>query len=277
MGLGYALGWYWQHKRQLLRPVHEEPPLVWTERDRQAWQLVEARAQAAPKLTPDQLTDAAFYLQTGQELALELARFYHPGAADPLGSRTVPEVLAVVELAAHDLAEMVDEYLPGGHLLTIRNWQRAKQATDWYQTASKAYWVISALFSPVNTGLRYAASQVGLSRPLEQLQNNLLVWFYTAFLHRLGTYLIELDSGRLRVGAQRYRELRRQHEQPAAAEGVAPPARVTITVLGQVKAGKSSLINALLGDQRARTAGVPATDRIKSSGLEPAGGGRRRV
>ena len=40
----------------------------------------------------------------------------------------MPEILAVVELAAHDLAEMVDRYLPGGHLLTIRDWQRAKKA-----------------------------------------------------------------------------------------------------------------------------------------------------
>ena len=46
------------------------------------------------------MTDFAFYVQTGQDMALELARFYHPGAADPLGERTVPEVLAVIELAA---------------------------------------------------------------------------------------------------------------------------------------------------------------------------------
>jgi uncharacterized protein len=278
MALGYGLGWYWQHKRQLLRPVDFGAPLIWTDRDRQAWQLVEARAQQAQKVNPDQLTEIDFYVKTAQEMALELARFYHPGAADPLGQRTIPEVLAVVELASHDLAELVDEYLPGGHLLTIRNWQQAKQASDWYQTASKVYWLIAACFSPVNTGLRFAASQIGLSAPLQQLQQNLLVWFYTAFLHRVGTYLIELDSGRLRVGAQRYRELRGQQAPKPAADGEAPAVgRVTITVLGQVKAGKSSLINALLGEQRARTDVLPATDEITRYDLESPGMASRLV
>ena len=78
---------------------------------------------------------------------------------------------------------------------------------DWYQSASNVYWVVSALISPINTGLRYAATQMGLTTPLQMLQENLLLWFYTAFLQRLGTYLIELNSGRLSVGATRYRQL----------------------------------------------------------------------
>src|SRR5205085_4924859 len=188
---------------------------------------------------------------------------------------TIPEILAVVELAAHDMAELVDNYLPGGHLLTIRDFRRARTATDWYLTANKVYWAVSALLSPINTGLRYLASQVGLSRPLQVLQQNLLAWFYVAYLQRLGTYLIDLNSGRLRVGARRYRELlqqRRSQDGVAAAppedtapadEAAVPQAPVVqVTVLGQVKTGKSSLINALLGEQLARTDVVPMTSEI---------------
>jgi predicted GTPase len=47
--------------------------------------------------------------------------------------------------------------------------------------------------------------------------------------------------------------------------------RVTITVMGQVKAGKSSLINALLGEQRARTDVVPATAEITRYELQTEG------
>ena len=36
------------------------------------------------------------------------------------------------------------------------------------------------------------------------LQSNLLMWFYVSFLHRLGFYLIEMNSGRLRGGAQNF-------------------------------------------------------------------------
>jgi predicted GTPase len=292
MALGYLLGWYWQRKQQLLRPVDYTGPLHWTDRDQQAMRLVEARAKAGAQLTPEQLSDLTFYLKTAEETALELARFYHPGAQDPVGSLTIPEVLAVVELAAHDMAERVDKYLPGGHLLTIKDWMRAKQMADWAPAASNAYWIVSALFDPLSAGLRFVASRLGMTTSSQQLQRYLLLWFYTLYVERVGTYLIEVNSGRLRIGAERYRELlagrpigRRAPaaEAPtdgaAAASAAAPPApaadaaddvrRVTVTLLGQVKMGKSSLINALLGEQRARTDVLPATAQVARYELQP--------
>jgi predicted GTPase len=47
--------------------------------------------------------------------------------------------------------------------------------------------------------------------------------------------------------------------------------RVTITLMGQVKVGKSSLINAILGEQRAVTDVLPATDEISRYELQPPG------
>jgi predicted GTPase len=286
MMLGYVLGWYWQRKKQLLRPVDFTPPLTWTDRDRKGWELVQARAAQAAQLDPAKLSELPIYVDTARELALELARFYHPHASDPVAALTIPEILAVIELAAHDLAEMVDEYLPGGHLLTVNDWRRARQATEWYQTANKLYWLISAVFSPVNTGMRYLTSKVGVSRPLQMLQDNLIAWFYTAYVHRLGTYLIELNSGRLRVGARRYQELhaawKSDQQSPTgeqAVPGPAPPPadaaeqvqRITLTVMGQVKAGKSSFINALLGEQRATTDVLPTTAEVTRYELQPQG------
>lgn len=284
MGLGYLLGWYWHRKRQLLPSVDLSPSLHWTERDRQAWQLIEARAKSAETIDPAKLIEINFYTDTAQEMAIELARFYHPQASDPLGSLTIPEILAVVELATQDLAEMVDRYLPGGNLLTINHWRKARQAADWYQSVTNAYWLVSALFAPINTGIRYAASQVGLSRPWQMLQQNLQVWFYTAFVHRTGTYLIELNSGRLRIGAKRYRQILREHtadDKPGSELTEAPPApkagaeqdvhRVTITLMGQVKVGKSSLINAFLGEQKALTDVLPATSEVQRYELQPPG------
>src|SRR5262245_33469765 len=266
MAAGYLLGLYWQRKKRLLRPAEFEVALHWTERDARAWKLVEAKAKAGADLPPAKLSEIAQYLATAQELAQELAAFYHPGAKDPVGNLTLPEVLAVVELSSHDLAEMVDRYLPGGHLMTINDWKRARQLTDWYGTASNLYWIAGALFDPIQTGLRFAASRVGLTEPWKALQQNLLLWFYTAYVHRLGNYLIELNSGRLRVGATRYRQLLDEVKPPSAPAGPAPPAPppgehapavtarpVTVTLFGQVKAGKSSLVNALLGERRALT------------------------
>ena len=102
---------------------------------------------------------------------------------------------------------MVLQYIPAGHLLRINYWRRAQQISDWYNTASNAFWIVSSIFDPVNTGLRYIASKAGVQMPFAKLQQNIILWFYTAYVHRLGTYLIDLNSGRLKVGATRYRQL----------------------------------------------------------------------
>src|SRR5262249_23984389 len=65
--------------------------------------------------------------------------------------------------------------------------------------------------------------------------------------------------GRLRVGAKRYRELLAMKETPPTAETAKP---LTVAVVGAVKAGKSSLINTMLGDDRAAVDVVPLTSDV---------------
>jgi predicted GTPase len=144
-------------------------------------------------------------------MAHEMATFYRPRAQDPYGQLTIPEVLAVAELVSHDLAELVERYLPGGRRMTIDDWRSAQRWT-------------------------------------------------------------------LRVGADRYRQLVRERTPvPAAAASDNEPAppeaatQVTVTVIGQVKAGKSSVINALLGERRAKTDVLPATAGLQRYELQPPG------
>ncbi len=273
------LAWWWQRRAKLLPGPSFTPALHWTERDREAWKLVEARAQGVKAIPPARFLESQFYVDLAKDMGRELAAFYHPKSADPIEALTIPEILTVIELAAHDLAEMVDDYLPGGHMLTIRQWRSASRVSEWYTRASTAYWAIAAVFSPINTALRWGASKLGMSRPFQLLQENLLAWFFTAYVHRTGTYLIELNSGRLKVGAGRYRELmapaqavaqapeetRRRADAETRGEEEARPgvaSEVSLTILGQVKAGKSSLVNALLGEQRAATDVLPLTSEI---------------
>jgi predicted GTPase len=284
MTAGYVLGWYWQRQRRLVHPAEFTPPMHYSERDREAMKLVETRAHEVASLSGDKLGDWRFYVDTAHEMAVQLASFYNPGAADPVASLTIPEILAVVELAAHDLNQTVNDYLPAGHLLTVQNWRQARQATEWYQTANQVYWLVSAIFNPVNTGLRYATSQMGMSRPWQLLQQNLYAAFYTLYVREVGKYLIDVYTGRLRGGAQRYREVLRGENTtsslirpngqgapppPAIAEEAERVKQVTLLVLGQVKAGKSSFINALLGERRAATDVLPATNSVSRYELQP--------
>lgn len=243
-----------------------QTPLYWTSRDEEAWRLIESRAKACEQIPLERLTEVQLYLETAKELSLAIAQFYHPKATDPVGSLTIPEILAAAQLALTDLAELVDKNLPGSHLLTVDKWKLLGHVPDSYRMASSVYWLVSALFGPQLTLGRYALSKLILEPVTRTMQSNVLVWFYISYLHRVGFFLIEMNSGRLRAGAQRYDSMRHA----MIAEGIPmraldkkEPTAVIITVIGQVKAGKSSLINALLGERKAATDVLPETRAVQ--------------
>ncbi len=286
----YLLGRYWTRRR----PPAEEPsvptPGYWTDRDKRAWQIVEAHAAAIPALSAEQFGDLNRYAADAQELALKVARVYKPDAADPFGHLTLPEILACGELVAHDLTGLITKYVPASHLLTVTDLKRIRDAvdtaSDWYPRLRNVYWLASAIFNPVKTGMQAVATKAGLAPAFAAFQQNMLLWFYTAYVKELGRYLIELNSGRLKVGAKRYLELMALHMTPPTEaapideasggrqppEPVPPPGAdaprspeappVTLAVVGPVKAGKSSLVNALLGEQQAAIDVLPLTPGV---------------
>jgi predicted GTPase len=116
----------------------------------------------------------------------------------------------------------------------------------------------------------------------KQLQAGLLGSFYMAYMRQVGFYLIELNSGRLRGGSVRYRRTMQQLEAPPVATDLSIPATpepvtVTIAVIGQVKAGKSSLVNCLLRGQRAASDVLPLTKDVVRYQLTPDGSANRLV
>lgn len=257
LALAYGLGWYWtrRSKAKLLPDTGiADPPTTWTDRDRQAWKIVERRAASITNVTAEQLADAHRYADTAISLALEVAQVYNPGATDPFGHLTLPEIVTCAELVSRDMNERVNKYIPGSHLLSVNDWKSAKRAVDWGKTAMDVSWLARAVLNPINTSVQYLASKASGSI-WNRVQDNVMLWFQTAFVHELGKHLIELNSGRLRVGAEKYREI-------VEREGASVPgSSLSIAVVGQVKAGKSSLVNALLGENRAATDVLPTTER----------------
>ncbi|MDY3563778.1 GTPase domain-containing protein [Gemmata sp. JC673] len=278
--LAYLFGSHWQ-KAAKRRVAEEPPPLHYTDRDRLAWKTVEERihgAEKAPDLEPGRLY---LYVDVAKGLAEELAAVYHPNAANPIGNLTIPELLTVVELAAHDLGELSRTYLPGSHLITIEHFRQVKAAAKWYQLGRQALWAVSAAVDPVQTGIRYAATQTGLRKPSRLFKENVVLWLHVNFIRQMGHYFIELYSGRLKIGATRYRELMagQRESQPSGAgvnAGVgsdrgAEPRTVTIAFLGQVQAGKSRVIHALLGERRPLTEVTLAADGVNRYELHATG------
>lgn len=244
-------------------------PAHWTPRDQAALQIVRRYQDQVDELTPAQLTDPQFYLQQSRRLALDLASHYHPHAKDPISSLTVPEVLAAARLAIDDMEAWMLESVPGSQLLTIGQWKWLQHAPKWVRRAQNAAWAAGILLNPANV-LKYVASQATVGPVTEQLQAEFLATLYLRFIRQLGFYLVEMNSGRLRGGADHYRQvfaaLPRDMESIAGAR--LAPESLVVALIGQVKAGKSSVVNALIGKRVARTDVLPETKRVSRFRLD---------
>jgi predicted GTPase len=269
-------------------PTGDRPGL-WTPRDEEIYDSVRRDQQAAPQISVSQLSDPHFYLQSALNLANDVARRYHPKASDPVSALTVVEVLAAAQLALEDSASWLHDNVPGSHLLTIRHWRALSHAPRWLQLVSDASWLVSVWWNPANLP-RWVASKYTASSATQEVEASLLAAFHQEFLHNVLLHCIEMNSGRLRGGVARYRAAlaglqtrRGRHaasrpappknakgaEEPVAGsqtheeQSASAPHAVRLAVVGQVNAGKSSLINAILGANRASCDVLAATDAVQ--------------
>ncbi len=261
-------------------PLDWDSPQTFSPLDRDAWKLVQEEADQGETLAFDVLLGADVYIETGRRLFRRLAAHYHPLAANPLDDVPLVELLTALELAAEDLSGLCRQ-IPGGDLISLSHWRKAVQVAGYINRANDLYAYLMPFLNPVS-GLARLGTREWIVKPAwKSMQQNVLRWFYQAYVNRLGMHLIELLSGRLAIGAHQYRRLTRR---PAAALPGGPAGEIkplTIAVAGAGGAGKSRLIamigQACSGDPSLlkaprRTAGSRA--RTCSNGLCRRGGSR---
>lgn len=260
-----------------------EPSKHWDQRDLDAAEIVNRKQQTISSLDPAKLSDPHYYLSEAQELASEIAAFYHDpitpvanekdtrlaaqeglhvgavSSTESIDSLTVVEVAAAARLAIDDLEKTLLETIPGSRLVTIRQWRRLTTAPSWYRSASKLYWAGSILLNPANL-LKYGSSKVTIEPVVGKLQSELIATIYLKFLRQVGFYLIEMNSGRLRGGADLYRQT---FSDTLRQLPLLESRSLCIAVVGQSGAGKSSLINAILGAPSAEVDVLPGTDAVQ--------------
>lgn len=240
----------------------------WTQRDKKAAEIVKQHQARVRDLSAESLSDPHFYLESIQQLATDLAVHYHPEAKDPYSSLKVTEVLAAVRLAVDDLESLAIKSIPGSRLLTIGQWQALQHAPKWVRRIQDSVWLGSILMNPANI-VRYYTSKAAIDPLTNEIQTEFLAVIYLKFIRQVGFYLIEMNSGRLRAGADAYREVF------GAATISAPDAvkqpdtgrqwkleDVAIALVGQVSSGKSSLVNVLLGQAAAKSDVLPTTREV---------------
>jgi predicted GTPase len=252
--------------RSLMPPLDWDSPQTFSPLDRDAWKLVQEEADQGETLTFDVLLGADAYIDTGRRLMKRLVEHYHPLTAHPFDDVPVVELLTAFELASEDLSGLCRQ-IPGGDMISLSHWRRAVQVAGYITKANDLYAFVSPFLNPI-TGLTRLGTREWIVKPAwKSMQQNVLRWFYQAYVNRLGMHLIELLSGRLAIGAHQYRRLTRR---PAAdgSTGLDQELKpLAIAVAGARGAGKSRLIalikQACLGEMNLIKA------RVEPLGLAP--------
>ena len=274
-GITYLLAKLWP----VSSSIEATPPAAghFTNRDEGAAELVQKYQEQVDHFTPKELIDTHFYLRQFESLAKDLAEYYHPNAVDPYSSLTIPEIAAAVRLVADDLEQLVLHSIPGSRLLTVKQWRSFGDAPKWVNRIRNSVWAGSFLLNPLNIA-RYGFSRVTVDKAGTNLQSEVLAGIYLRAIRQVGFYLIEMNSGRLRGGADAYRsafEEQGRVVESDSAVGTIPPEsqrlaaqRVTIGIIGQVSAGKSSLVNYLTSRREAVVDMLPMTRHVERYALE---------
>ncbi len=266
----WLIGRIWKPAKVHESAVHHPltAPTFWTPQDTAAITVVEQFRNQVDDIDYTSIADANRYLGDAQVLAEQLAKHYHAdGNTHLLHPLTLVEILAVIHLAVEDLEQWVLNNVPGSDLATVGQIQRVPGYINALDMAQKAVFVASALFNPAKLFAYPLWRKSG--RVAFELQNELIRTFYQQYLRQLGFYLIEMYSGRLRAGSQNYRErfgafsgaIHSVDGDLSLLERVSD-VETKIAVLGQVKAGKSSLINALMEGHVASTSVLPETREV---------------
>ena len=170
-----------------------------------------------------------------------LVEHYHPLTAHPFDDVPVVELLTAFELAAEDLSGLCRQ-VPGGDMISPSHWRKAVQVAGYITRANDLYAFVSPFLNPI-TGLTRLGTREWIVKPAwKSMQQNILRWFYEAYVNRLGMHLIELLSGRLAIGAHQYRRLTRRTAVDAGTDLDRELKPLSIAVAGARGAGKSRLI-----------------------------------
>jgi predicted GTPase len=261
----YLASRWTKSSRHLLPPLDWDAPQTFTPNDRQAWEIVQGEAERADERPLADLTSLDTYIDTGRDLARRLALHYQPLARDPIEHVPLVEMLTAFQLASEDLATLSRD-VPGGDMVTLAHFQKAVQAAGYLQKANDLYTLLLPIFQPA-AGLVRLGTQKWMVQPAwKNMQQNLMRWFFRAYLNRLGVHLIELYSGRLAIGADQYRRLSRAPGARPESDGTGH--RMVIAVAGAKGSGKSVLIEALESARGGDLAPVRA--RLRAAGFDPA-------
>lgn len=259
---GRALLKWLRERNRDAAPSDVQASSDWAPSSEPAWKKVEEfSARVRSENWP--LDQPGSWEKLFRQLFETVAREYRPDSANPLLEAPVTHIAGIIERVSRDVRRAADEKLPGGHILTVNDWIKAHYYVDLtYRLYARFY----PLYRALRLGLNPAAGVVGELRDhvstniVEQAPQDARGWLLDFVIRRAGGYAIELYSGHhlLDPGYVTERSAR-DAAQAAGIEAKLEIEPLRMLLVGQVSAGKSSVINALFGEVMAAVDVLPTT------------------
>jgi len=241
-------------------PDQLDTPADWTDRDREAWQLSCTAIEDALAQTTswDELPDIGL-----QQLSL-IAEQYHRAEPDAQWRFTLPEALLIVSVASERYRRVIMETVPfaesiqlGSVLSLYRRKQQLKGGYIWFNRARRVARLINPVSAVVGEVREYVTGRV-LGQVSDTLQRSL----QRLLLQEIAQASINLYSGRLKVSDAELHDYVSRESLADKHRHATPSEPLRVLILGQISAGKSSLINALVDELQAETDSLPSTDQL---------------
>ena len=258
-----------QAKALIIEPLVIPPNPNWPDSAHPAWTAIEQLAKVWSTRT-DIFTDQGTVLKLSNEVLSTVARQFHADSKHPVMEFPLPYLLKLIVLVCEDIQHEVLDKIPGSHAVSVGDLLRYKQWYDTLATMKQTVDVGKVFFNwsgAVTGKARRSILGKGLNLVTDELRQRLV----NAYIRKLGYYAIQLYSGQLTLDAiaptDTLTEYAQQDRDQAerTAQSVEP---LRILVLGQVGAGKSSLINALFGEIKSAAGLLPTTPEITPYVLE---------
>lgn len=232
------------------RRLATRPPVdTWPDVATAAWADVD-RIASRVATAPPSFGDMAAYQDIAMEILDTVGRHFHPESRNPRLELTLAQTFAIGERVLRDLQSEVLDAVPGGRSVTLAHLDLARRAGAYVPAAVGATraaflanrmrrWLVAW---PV--ALAYEVVNFFDISPVAVMRRQVDAIAAEVFVRRVGTYAIEAFADRVAIDV-------------VTMEAIAKTKPLRILLLGPINAGKSSLLNALFGQERSKRDMLP--------------------